>query len=234
MRLKSFGCSFVFGSDLGDKQSVSDLPVNPSQKTWPAVLANKLGCEYHCHARPGSGNLQILENILNCVADAEHNDFFVISWSWIDRFDYYNTEHQNILWRNWNTVRPNDADLISRNYYQHLHSQYQDKLTTLTYVKTAVDLLHQKSIKFLMTYMDELMFDQRWHTTPAVKVLQEYVRPYMTTFEDQTFLTWSRKHGFEESKNWHPLESAHQAAADYLISFFDRQKTNGPVQQVLV
>jgi len=234
MTLKSFGCSFIFGTDLSDEQSVPGLCVNPSQKTWPAVLANKLGCEYHCYARPGAGNLQILENMMNCVAESDHNDFFIIGWSWIDRFDYYNTEHQDILWNNWNTARPTGTDLISKNYYQNLHSEYQDKLTNLIYIKTAIDLLHQKRIKFLMTYMDELMFDQRWHVTPAVKVFQEYVRPYMTTFEGQTFLNWSRKHKFAESNNWHPLEQAHDAAADYMLKVFDMQNTNDLIQQAHV
>jgi hypothetical protein len=77
-----------------------------------------------------------------------------------------------------------------------------------------------------MTYMDELLFDQTWHTTPAVLDLQEYVKPYMTQFEGQTFLNWSRSKGYPESARWHPLEAAHSAAADVIIQAFDKQKTN--------
>ena len=34
-------------------------------------------------------------------------------------------------------------------------------------------------------------------------------------FNGKTFLQWSRDNAFPESDRWHPLESAHRAAADY-------------------
>ena len=85
-----------------------------------------------------------------------------------------------------------------------------------------------------MTYQDELMFDQRWNYTPAVLDLQNYIRPHMTQFEGKTFLDWSRSHGFAESPDWHPLEQAHQAAADYMITVVDKQNTGDPVPQARV
>jgi hypothetical protein len=41
----------------------------------------------------------------------------------------------------------------------------------------------------------------------------------MTTFEDQTFLEWSKQKGFEISKSLHPLENAHQAAFELIKSY---------------
>ena len=81
-----------------------------------------------------------------------------------------------------------------------------------------------------MTYIDELLFDQQWNTSPAVKYLQTYVRPYMTTFDGQNFLDWSRKNGYPETESWHPLEAAHSGAGEYMIKVFDKQKTNDPAQ----
>jgi hypothetical protein len=69
--------------------------------------------------------------------------------------------------------------------------------------------------------MDELLFDQQWHISPGVEELQNFIKPWMTTFEGQTFLDWSRHHGYEESDNWHPLEQAHQAGADVIKSNLD-------------
>jgi hypothetical protein len=66
--------------------------------------------------------------------------------------------------------------------------------------------------------MDELLFDQRWHVSESVLYLQSYIKPHMTMFEDLTFLDWSKSRGFEISPAWHPLESAHASAADYLIN----------------
>jgi hypothetical protein len=56
MKLKSFGCSFTYGSDLHD----CDIPQwGASRQTWPALLAKNHNLEYECHAHPGIGNLQI-------------------------------------------------------------------------------------------------------------------------------------------------------------------------------
>ena len=70
-----------------------------------------------------------------------------------------------------------------------------------------------------MTYMDELMFDQRWHCTPAVSELQRYCQPYMTRFDGKTFLDYSRDRGFAISPTLHPLEEAHAAAAELIASY---------------
>jgi hypothetical protein len=77
------------------------------------------------------------------------------------------------------------------------------------------------------------MFDRRWNINSGMIDLQDYIQPYINTFDGLTFLNWSQKNKYPVSKNWHPLEQAHQAAADYMIKIFDIQKTNGPTQQVL-
>lgn len=226
MNLKSFGCSFIFGSDLADDGR--DGPcATPSQLTWPAHLSKHLSREYRCYARPGAGNLQILEQVLNQSAINNDTDLFVIGWTWIDRFDYYDADYNPKVKRTpWNTIMPIDKSDIAKVYYKELHSEYRDKFTCLSYIKLAIDTLNQKGIPFIMTYMDELLFDRQWHTTAAVTDLQEYIKPQMTTFENKTFLDWSRDNRYPETAAWHPLEAAHRAAADYMIKVFDKQNTN--------
>jgi hypothetical protein len=233
MKLKSFGCSFVFGSDLHDDGFGTARPT-ASQHTWPALLAKKFNYQYQCYARPGAGNLQIMEQVLNQCADPEPA-MFVIGWTWIDRFDYYNAHwnpRQSLS--PWQTIMPIDQDALANTYYRDLHSEYRDKLTNLTYIKLVLDTLQQKNIPFVMTYMDRLLFDKQWHVTSAVTYLQDYIESAMTLFDSQTFLEYSRSNSFEISDRLHPLEPAHQAAADYMISVFDKQKIIGPVQQVHV
>jgi len=53
-------------------------------------------------------------------------------------------------------------------------------------------------------------------------------------FENLTFLEWCKSKKFELSPTWHPLEPAHRAAADYMITVFDKQKIVGPAQQARV
>jgi hypothetical protein len=206
MKLKSFGCSLIYGNELSDDHS------GPSKLTWPAHLAKKLELQYECYARPGCGNLQILEQVLD---QAIVNDpcIFVIGWSWIDRFDYrINTPEID----RWETITPGDTSKLAKTYYRDLSSEFRDKFSTLIYIKTAINTLQQQNIQYIMTYMDPWLFEQRWHVTPAILDLQKQVLPHMTTFEGKNFLDWSRQHGYPEGLKWHPLDQAHDAAAQYI------------------
>lgn len=210
MRLKSFGCSFVFGNDLPDDGR--DLRrATPSALTWPALVARDLGLSYHCYARPGSGNLQIMEAVLNQLA-VKDTALFVIGWSWIDRFDYTDPHSQA-----WSTLMPIDQRPQAENYYRHLHSEYRDKLASLSAIYTAVQALESQAQAYVMTYMDDLLFDTRYHQTPAVSQLQGWLAPRMTQFQGKNFLDWSRQQGHAISDTLHPLEQAHRAAADLLL-----------------
>ena len=224
MILKSFGCSFIFGTDLPDAIAIPGQ-VWPSLLTWPAVLAKNFNYQYECFARPGAGNLQIAEQVLSQAPNSS-DSVFVINWSWIDRFDHWAGIGKHPNWINgnkWQTIVPTDTTKVAKIYYQNLHSEYQDKLTSLMLIKLVIDTLKQKNIPLVMTCMDDLIFDQQWHTTPAVVDLQEYVRPYIFSFEGQTFLDWSRANGYPISTTLHPLEAAHRAAGEYMIKVFDKQ-----------
>jgi hypothetical protein len=225
MNLKSFGCSFIFGSELSDDGRNSRYATG-SRLTWPAHLAKHLGYEYLTYSRPGSGNLQIAERVLSQLATNEQA-FFVIGWTYIDRFDYVDANNPNNKFPGmpWSTIMPVDTTDIANTYYKNLHSETTDKLITLMSVRLVIDTLKQKGCPFIMTYMDDLMFDQRWHTTPAITDLQDYIRPHMTTFEGTNFQQWSKKNGHAITDIGHPLESAHAAAGELMIKVFDTQNT---------
>ena len=231
MNLTSYGCSFIFGMDLHDAEMIPTTAGDPSQHTWPAKLAQHLGLDYRCRAYPGCGNLLIAERVLLDLDRLRNNtQLVVVGWTWIDRFDYNNPDNFD----GWNTVRPSANDDRAEFYYKKLHSEYRDKLTSLLTIKSVIDVLKQNNLPFVMTYMDDLLFDTRWHTSKSIQYLQNYIKPYMTTFENQTFLPWSKSHGYAISPTLHPLEQAHAAAGDYMITVFDKQKTNDPVQLVRV
>lgn len=206
MKLKSFGCSFIFGSDLPD--SIDHIPSN---LTWPALIAQQLGYTYHCYAWPGSGNLRILQSLLKQVTDPDPT-LYVIGWTWIDRFDYTTKDDA------WKTILPVDRDPVAGVYYKNLHSQYRDKLSSLLAINTALDLLTIHGHKFIMTYMDDLILETRWHCDGAIKTLQDRIKPHLTDFQGETFLEWSKKQGFEISHNLHPLGPAHLSAAKSILA----------------
>lgn len=207
--LKSFGCSFIYGTDLNDCHGEA------SHLTFPALIASRLNLEYSCRAAGSRGNLFILESILRSIKKRKHREQspWIINWTYIDRFDYQTDAGSGM---NWQTVLPMDDDLMARRYYPNFHNELSDKFKSLTYMYTAVQALLQQNIPFVMTYMDQLLFDTQFTVPPAVSWLQEQVQDHMTTFDGTDFLTWSRDQGYAISANGHPLESAHAAAADYL------------------
>ena len=219
MKLKSFGCSYIFGSELSD-DLLPPSPTKPaSQLTWPALLAQRFDLPYECYALPATGNLRILDQLLAQIQTKEPA-LYCIGWTYIDRFDY-----QEPVTTSWTAALPQDTDSTAQAYYRNLHSQYRDKLTSLVYIKTAVDALQQAQAQFVMTYMDPLLFETQWHSSPAIEYLQQSIQPYMTDFSGQTFDQWSRKQGYLISPANHPLDAAHSAAADYIIALY-KQNTN--------
>lgn len=204
--IKSFGCSFLYGTDLLDCKN------QPSNLTWPALIAQHKQSAYRCYASPGIGNLHILNSILEQTGG---DDTFLINWTWIDRYDYIDCQTER-----WEVLRPAESDNLSTFYFRYLHSQYRDMLTNLGYIKMAIDYLVTTKIKFVMTYMDYLLFETinpNWKNPAPIVYLQNAIRPYLIDFEGKNFLEWAKNNGHQISEYWHPLESAHEAAAQYLL-----------------
>jgi hypothetical protein len=216
MKIVSFGDSFLFGTDLAD--SACGLPDiwRPSLSTWPALLATHAQAEYLCCAYPGVGNFFTLREIIRILAEEKNKQdlFFCIGWTWIDRFDYQGTSDHFI----WNTVRPTlDNQSVDDHYYRNLHSELTDKFHSLVWMHQAICLLEQAQVRYVMTMMDDLVFDTKFHAPSYVVDLQQRVRPHITYFDGSNFLDWSKQKNFAISAGSHPLEEAHQAAFDYLL-----------------
>jgi len=210
MKLKSFGCSFIFGTELSDITAKSK---KYSQLTWPAIIAQRLGLEYACYARAGSSNLQILNNILDQVAQ-HRNDTYIINWTFANRWDYMYAGNNQ-----WHEILPWDTHARAEFYYRHFQAEYTDKLNNLIWINCAVQALESVGAKFCMTYMDSLLFDSRWNTSAGIAQLQQCIESHLNLFDGVNFVEWSRRNGYDISSQYHhPLEQAHSAAADYLLN----------------
>ena len=206
MTLKSFGCSFVWGSELPD-----EIPgIKSSAMTWPALLAQRCGMDYQCHAWPGRGNLFIMDRIFG---RAQPGDCVIVNWTYIDRFDYTDSSDDN----QWHTCRPSGSSPSADVYYRTFHSQYRDKLTNLCWILQAVQYLTEKKIPFYMTYQDSLLFETEWHTSPAVLAMQQDLRHLLHSFAGKNFVQWAQAQGHPVTAQGHLLETGHRAVADHLI-----------------
>ena len=214
MKLKSFGCSFTYGSDLDDCVDWRILHVDRhSRKTWPALLAQYQGLEYECHAYPGIGNLQIMNSVL-AQTGLKDPAKFVINWTWLDRFDYMDPNNEKFL-----TLRPDGDTPEHQLYYRHFYNQYHTMLTNASYITATISILKSYNIPFLMTAMDKTLVesvDPNWQDPRPTRVLQQTMAPYIKWFEGLTFLEWSCKNGYPMSNNLHPLEPAHRAAFEII------------------
>jgi len=210
--LKSFGCSFIYGSDLSDDISKFDAS-KFSHLTWPALISKKLNLNYECYAQPGSGNFKIYCNIL---AKSYKNDgsIYLINWSWIDRFDYVDSNDY------WQTLRPSELSSLEKFYYRNLHSQLADMISNASYIVSAAEHLKSLNCPYIMTYMDYNLLepiDPNWHDPRYLEVLQEKLSKLLNNFDGRNFLDWCVKNNYQISSNWHPLENAHAAAAEYWL-----------------
>ena len=232
MKIKSFGCSFIYGSGLEPNNKDSNqIGYLPSFNTWPSLMADHYKTEFENYAWPGIGNLRILEQILS-QAELSDPAFFIINWTWLDRFDFTDP-----LTEQWETLRPDGDTKLHKIYYKQLYSQYHAMLTNASYISTAINVLNIKQIPFCMTLMDNTLFDPidpDWQDPYALRALQALIKPHIHWFDDQDFLSWSKKNKYPISDCWHPLEQAHRGAADYMIKIFDTQKINDPSQPVRV
>lgn len=211
MKLKSFGCSFIWGSELPDVPIPGNIP---SQLTWPALLSRELTMLYECHAWPGRGNFFIANQCLDQLATNE-TALYVINWTWIDRFEFVDQDYAD---GRWETLRPGRNNHPHGDfYYRNLHSELSDKLHSLQLIKLVTLELLAAGQPFIMTYMDDLIFDQRWHTTPAMLAQQEFVKPLMLHWPDQNWTMWASKQGHAVTASNHLLESGHQQVFQHVL-----------------
>lgn len=204
MKVKSFGCSFIYGSELSDDLNGSQ----PSKLSWPALIAKSLNAEYECFAKPGSGNTQIYNSLLNNIDDSD--TVYIVGWSYIDRFDYI-----NLLKDTWQTILPNAETSKAHFYYANFHSQFKDKMLSLTLIHSAITFLADK--KFIMTWQDSLLWETDWHVDNTIVNLQEVCKPKFLDYDGLDFSNWSFKKGYSVSKMGHPLDQAHKAAAEHIL-----------------
>lgn len=215
MKLKSFGCSFIWGSELPDERPGPGLPNSQhSNLTWPALVAAALGHEYQCRAWGGTGNFSIAHQVLNELErDRGQPCWYVINWTWIDRFDYVDPQYHTA----WRTLRPNEHSELHEQYYKNIHTEMQDKLMSLSQINLCIDQLQKLRVPYISTYMDHLLFEKKQHNTAGAYFMQKNIQPYMTDFEGQNFVQWALALGHPITRAGHLLETGHAAVAENIL-----------------
>lgn len=240
-KLIAFGDSFTWGTDLLDdigygnynrseylefkKQfpnSTEDRTLlGYSKCTWPSLLSKHLNLSYECLAIPGSSNFSISREFINVLGSITSDDFVVINWTWVDRWDYFDT-HDN----SWKTLRPsNNKNEVNELYYKYFHSEIWNKFESLKQILLVLNLLKENNINYIMTCVDELINDTQFHNPPYITYIQKQLADDITWFNDMGFYNWSKHNEYAISTHGqHPLEEAHQSAFEYVIKNYEFTK----------
>ena len=205
-----------------------------SRLTWPARLSREFNMVYECYAHPGRGNFFIANQVLDNLAKHEPA-LHVINWTYIDRFDFVDLNNREV----WETLRPGRGNHPHGDfYYRNLHSELRDKLHNLQLIKLVTMELLAAQQPFIMTYMDDLIWDQRWHTTPAMIKQQEFVKPLMLHWQtdQQELINWSLwavQQGHAVTANNHLLESGHELVFQDVLARFQRDEIATALQSAV-
>ncbi len=124
-RLVSFGCSYTYGTALPN-----------TQQSWPFILGKLLKMPVANEAKPGSGNLEILWDILNFKF--ERSDVCFVMWSHFSR-DYI--FHQSGRHKR---IHNNDAKLTKN--WLLTHTDYDANIRNWLYIHHADSYLKLKNI----------------------------------------------------------------------------------------
>ena len=194
-----------------------------SLHTWPALLAKHLNADYKCQAYPGTGNQTIVRKILHFINDFNSSDLLIINWTYISRWDFYDSSVSRPRKR-WKTIRPDtdDTDPIAKFYLKHIQSELWDKWETLRNMLTVACLLENKNIPFIMTSQDPLIVDQTYHLDNYINNAQLEIKDKLIWFDGKGFNDWAE--GYPRGNEGHPLEEAHQKAFEYIRDNYDFTK----------
>ena len=228
MKIVSFGDSFIFGSELKNN--------NCGTKAWPGLAAKKLGYTYETLSESNCGNESIAIQIMHYFANNKAKDTLaVINWTWLHRWDFYVVPAEEWItvgeacmpWKLERVIELTKAQEVLQFYNKYANSSLLwNKFRSLQTIANIQQYIKEKNINAIQTYTDRHMLDKEFHAPDYIKELQHMISPYMNDWEGKTFLEWCSDKQFEITEMLHPIEQAHQAAADFWIPVYKQRLEN--------
>jgi hypothetical protein len=246
--LISGGDSFVYGLDMLDCNSSNNYA--PSNSTWPALLANHMQRDYICAAYPGSSNSSISRRtILTCEKYKNQDIFLVVSWSFLNRFEFkFTTQFATItdksdlegislsLCKDWVSFNIRDlygsTDLMKKyiepdimkflkDYYKFVGSDdVYEYYMTLKDIVYLQNYLKLKNIPYVFTSASA--FYRKNIDDENIQCLLDQIDFNNWFFfpELTGFLDWAYKNNYPK-RDEHPSEEAHHDAFELIRNYLD-------------
>lgn len=153
-RLITFGCSYTYGASLPDCLIFGPGLTTPSKLAWPEKLAEKLGIECINKANSGSGNLEILWEILQFKFQA--GDIVIPMWSHFSR-DHIFTENTPLR-INHHPSANEETKEVSKNWL-NVHSEYDHNIRNWLYIHHANSFFKSINLEFYHIFYIDFVFD---------------------------------------------------------------------------
>lgn len=151
-RVITFGCSYTQGVALPDCPN-STCP--PSSFSWPSVVAENLGRECINNGVGGSGNLEILWNILKF--DYQDDDIVIPMWSHFEREHVFTPDgHMRLHFHE-------SADEQSKEFAEHwltVHSEHDHMTRNWMYLHYADCFFRSKNLKYYHLFHANFEFER--------------------------------------------------------------------------
>jgi hypothetical protein len=189
MILVAGGDSFIYGAELAD-ENIGRLQF--SRSTFPALLANSNGLDYHCAAWPGSANNAISRMTMSKCQELNNQVLVLISWTFTHRYEFrftYDTLQRTSPWysiSSWSTE--DNVENISKMFNTTDESVIQEHLNhTNTARKTGVS----EFAKVFYKHVGNGEYYELYSSLKEIVFMQNYLKlnniPYMFTAADMTF-----------------------------------------------
>jgi len=249
-KIVSFGDSFIFGCEIPENfdgsagwpaVAAKQMGIEFVNKSSPgssnqSILRRILD---HYSVEKNSGDLAVIN-----WTWSHRWAYFVNQNNWntwinfgprISEFPFQeNQEIENIDIKNKNRYSyvENFQNRINKDYQKQLENMYIEyisdnqllnKFQSLQSIYCATTFLLNNNIRFVQTNMDAEILEKQWFCDGYIDVLQKFVEPHLSSFDNKNFLDWSHEKGFKiTDPGWHPLKDAHEAAAKYWLPTYKK------------
>lgn len=238
MRVIGFGDSFTWGSELSDDVDGS----KPSEFSWSALVAKRLGAEYVCRAIPGGSNSSITRRISSF--DFQPDDIALVMWTWPSRFEIQLIEDLNRVARlsqrgtkivedGWSTIcpfllmTPEEAAKLDAvdgrsNKYKFSEKTGLTKIAEITYrIASDENFNYRTSLEMFSAtaLLDRKKIKHTFGTTTNLNsspIANSQFSPYIKDkfFSVTGMHDWTLKKKYQISKKSHPHDLAHKDWVD--------------------
>ena len=186
--------------------------------SFPAIIAKKLNYEFVSKAKPIISNHKITRKILS-YESYQPGDFVLADWTSTVRHEF--RTQQGWTGTSRGNIKP--GSVFEEQWYQGPGQwEYTGVYFALKEILLAQTFLVNKNIPYLFVFDNNEVLDSMLYKEPdpyLASLISLINWDQFLWFENNGFVNWCKKHNYEFDGT-HPVKSAHQAAAEYILNNF--------------